>query len=162
MNEELMPCPNPACGETVCFTWIGNEAGDLEWPHCSGCGMQGPVGRDRDEAVQHWNALARPSAPAIGAVRDDEAVRDLPTEFEAWWASSPRRNRLLIGYSDKKCLAFDAFEAGALSARPLGDGSDLLEGDGRARSGPGSARSAHQATSCLAPSGNDPSREGEG
>lgn len=39
---------------------------------------------------------------------------DLPTRFENWWENSKfRRSPTLIGYGDKKCLAFAAYEAGA-------------------------------------------------
>lgn len=37
----------------------------------------------------------------------------LADRFEAWWQTSPRRNQNMIGHSDKRALAVDAFEAGA-------------------------------------------------
>jgi hypothetical protein len=64
------------------------------------------------------SALSRPPAASVGVSR--EALGDLPEAFERWWATSKYSDRYLIGYSDKKCLAFAAFEAAAmLSASPL-------------------------------------------
>lgn len=60
--------------------------------------------------------------------RDAAGEGDVVEVFEAWWATSPRRNRDLIGYSDKKCLAFDAFSAGRPAyPAPATDNAVLVE-----------------------------------
>lgn len=69
-----------------------------------------PIAADPDFFAENANKVpASADAPIVSG----EMVMDLPEAFEAWWATSPKHNPRLIGYSDKKCLAFDAFEAAA-------------------------------------------------
>lgn len=61
------------------------------------------------------HALAKADAIiALLPSKNGPEVVDLPEAFESWWAMSSHHNRRMIGYSDKKSLAYSAFEAGAL------------------------------------------------
>ena len=80
---------------------------------CSECGGLGAVWDDID-----YDEMAREMLAEDGALSpqtDKGGEEDLPTEFEAWWDKSPRRNREQIGYGLKKVLAWEAFQAGRLS-----------------------------------------------
>lgn len=54
-----------------------------------------------------------PSALTVLTERLWRLPRDLPDEFEAWWATHPHRNRELADYNAKKAIAFSAFHYGA-------------------------------------------------
>lgn len=60
-------------------------------------------------------ALATPSPAPSDTL---ERREDSPVLFERWWDTAPQRNPRLIGYSDKKSLAFAAFEAGLALSLP--------------------------------------------
>lgn len=53
-----------------------------------------------------------PSALTILTERLGHGARDLPDEFEAWWATHPHRNREPADYNVKKAIAFSAFHYG--------------------------------------------------
>lgn len=51
--SELKPCP--FCGsDDLRYMFYGGST----VIHCAGCGIDGPVGADDDEAVEKWNCRA--------------------------------------------------------------------------------------------------------
>lgn len=54
---DLLPCPNPECGEFHHLLWANNSASF--WALCQRCGMTGPKKGDRDAAYKAWNNLPR-------------------------------------------------------------------------------------------------------
>lgn len=54
-----------------------------------------------------------PPAVVVLTERLGRGPRNLPDEFEAWWATHPHRNRELADYNVKKAIAFSAFHWGA-------------------------------------------------
>jgi hypothetical protein len=56
---------------------------------------------------------------------DTAGEGDLPTRFEAWWASYPHNGRASANYGQKKQIAFDAFEA-AQPTTIAADGDKVL------------------------------------